>query len=401
MIRRYSSSNSSTSNLSISTTTTNSTMNSFEPQYNNRKASRLSNFNPMKNRNVSNGNKPDPAFAHLPGQSSSFNAINASNSPYYNLTPVSTNSLNENTNNYHLTKMETNDSIDSNYSLQQQFKIELNLSKKEIELIRFTWYKMLLDEPVEVPEPNLPIPGGFRFAAKNSLSAQAQQQQNIETPKVTNNITSSLFCRQLYGNLLGMDPKLEKLFPSIKHQAVAFAGVMSFAISQLENLSALNDYLENLGKRHSRILGIEPSMFELMGEALIQTFHERFGNRFNQELEVLWIKLYLFLANSLLQFGIDPVLKLNKGENTKNDDSSLFKLNEVNSISHSFSNGFTSNQSMSSNHSGSKDSDVYSVMDDKRSSVSTGLSSAPSSFDLRKKDKPVNGKKKKRDCVIQ
>lgn len=365
----------------------------------NRKVSRLSNFNPIKSKQYTRD---------LSNSSSG----NNSNNSFYNLAPTQTNTEYQYGSNYHLTKMETNESIDSNYSLQSQFAIDLNLNKKEIELIRFTWNKMLLDEPIVESKSSLPIPGGFQF--QSYMSQQSSQQSNGQLYKSQSTIASSLFCRQLYANLLSMDPDLEKLFPSIKHQAVAFAGVLSFAINQLENLSTLNGYLENLGKRHSRILGIEPSMFELMGEAFIQTFHERFGNKFNQELEVLWIKLYLFLANSLLQFGIDPVLKLDEHENTHNN---LFKLNEVNfanTLTNQSSNYHSSNGSPNPSNNGpmphqlnkapsksqlSSPNDLFS-MDDKRSSISTGVTSQMNSVDSPKK-KESTIKKKKRDCVIQ
>lgn len=334
---------------------------------------------------------------------SSQSSLNVSNSPYYsssdnvstqssqttntvangyNLTPMSTNTTNtsmESLQNYHLTKMETNDSIDSNYSLQQQFRIELNLNKREIDLIRFTWNRMLLDEPIVESKSSLPIPGGFNFG--NEPTSPGYH-------KPVNNIASSLFCRQLYSNLLGMDPQLERLFPSIKHQAVAFAGVMSLAISQLESLSNLNDYLEKLGKRHSRILGIEPSMFEMMGEALIKTFHERFGAKFHHDLEILWIKLYLYLANSLLQFGIDPVLKLHKPESHSNFSPHIFRTNEINqplfSLSSSNSNSNLNAALNQHQPAPARDNDMMSMVDDKRD---------------RKKEKS-SMKKKKKDCVI-
>ncbi|ODV80378.1 globin-like protein, partial [Suhomyces tanzawaensis NRRL Y-17324] len=225
---------------------------------------------------------------------------------------LSSSSINSGENNYQLVRMDTNTSITSDFSIQSQFKVSLKMSKKEIELIRYTWNKMLLDEPIEQKQNPFGMPGGFSTNITNSTAGSKEKTMNYINRTSASTVASSLFCRQFYSNLLSMDSNLEKLFPSIKHQAVSFAGVMSFAISQLENLSVLDDYLINLGKRHSRILGIEPANFELMGEALIQTFLERFGTRFTQELEVLWIKLYMYLANSLLQFGIDPIIKLNE-----------------------------------------------------------------------------------------
>lgn len=188
----------------------------------------------------------------------------------------------------------------SNYHLEQSgsiYRVSLTYTKKEIDLIRYTWGKILLDEPLTTSSA---LPGNFRGAVIN-LNHNLNRFHS-------STISSSLFCTQLYQNLINLDPKLSSRFPLIKHQAVSFAGVLSLAISQLEDLSSLDDYLLQLGKRHSRVLGIEPAEFELMGEAFIQTFVERFGSKFDKELEVLWIKLYLYLANSILQFGIDPII---------------------------------------------------------------------------------------------
>ena len=153
---------------------------------------------------------------------------------------------------------------------------------------------MLVDDA----EPKISLPGAFARPKKMAqLSLHAL----------------STFCTQLYLNLLSMDPELEQAFPSLRHQAVSMAGVMSLAVNSLDNLSSLDAYLEQLGKRHLRILGIEPFQFEMMGEALVQTFVQRFGSKFTQQLEVLWIKFYMYLANTLLQFGLDPVLRLEPG----------------------------------------------------------------------------------------
>lgn len=177
-----------------------------------------------------------------------------------------------------------------------QYRAQLNLSQHEIDMVRYTWNKMLMEDKSNRPNR---MPGQFPDLGFTPIT---------ETPNCSS-VSLSLFCRQLYMNLLARDPELEKMFPSIKHQSISFAGVMTLIVSQLENLSVLQSYFTSLAKKHSRVLGIEPPQFELMGEALIQTFKERFGNQFTLELEILWIKVFLFLANSLMQMGIDPVLK--------------------------------------------------------------------------------------------
>lgn len=185
-------------------------------------------------------------------------------------------------------------SLSSNLYIEPEYNVQLvlNFSSREIKLIRDTWYEMLSDD-----------------------LHQNLTDKNQTTSINHASIASSLFCIQFYANLLGMDPNLERMFPSIKHQAISFAGVLSTAIINLENLKTLDAYLQNLGKRHSRILGIDPPHFELMGTALLKTFHDRFGSNFSLELERCWARLYSYLANSILQFGIDPVLKIDKINN--------------------------------------------------------------------------------------
>lgn len=224
--------------------------------------------------------------------------------------------------NYKLTRMDLRVSVDSNFSHQTQYRVSLDLSPKEITLLRYTWSKMLVEEPLEERKSALPIPGSMWQLLAEKIQPSSRQTLGV----------LSTFCTQLYLNLLNMDPQLERMFPSLRHQATSMAGVMTFALNLLENLSCLDEYLCQLGKRHLRILNIEPFQFEMMGEALIYTFVERFGTRFTNELEVLWIKFYLYLANSLIQFGIDPVLRLGTQvcETTGVYSESVFSVDSLN-----------------------------------------------------------------------
>lgn len=298
---------------------------------------------------------------------------------------------------YQLVRMSTGTSMDSNFTMESLYQVTLSLSKKEIELLRYTWNKMILEEPILEKKSVLPIPGDYK------LSTQKERMQSGKSG--SSSIASSLFCKQLYSNLLLAKPELEILFPSIKHQATAFAGVLSLTMSQLENLSILDDYLLKLGKTHARVLNIEAVNFELMGEALIQTFNERFGAKFTKEIEILWIKVYLFLANSILQAGLDPIMKFDETKSEyvyENQDlgsqselsksSTLSSMQEFNSVANSDSN--------------------------RRTSVQTNMTSAPSSFTMPaiknatsirkptptaaapKEEKRRLFKNKKKDCVI-
>lgn len=226
--------------------------------------------------------------------------------------------------NYRITKIASRRSYGLGVSAQTQYRVTLELSPKEIALLRYTWNKMLVEEAPVIEDPltrsALPLPGSIYAQAKEKPAAPILTRQALGA--------LSTFCAQLYDNLLTMAPDLELAFPLLRHQAVLMAGVLSVAVNSLENLSCLDDYLTEMGKRHSRILGIVPAQFELMGEALVQTFRERFGTRFTHELEILWIKFFMYLSNLLLQFGMDPVLtcetdELTISETLDSDDAYL------------------------------------------------------------------------------
>ncbi|KAI3406338.2 hypothetical protein KGF56_000819 [Candida oxycetoniae] len=221
---------------------------------------------------------------------------------------------------YHLVKVDTRMSMDQRYlESPLQYAAKLNLTQNEIDMVRYTWNQMLMEDKSNKIKQ---IPGEFSTSATIG-----------ETPNCSS-ISLGLFCRQFYANILIRAPDLEKMFPSIKHQAISFAEVMTLIISQLEDLSVLNTYFVKLAKKHSRVLGIGAVHFEVMGEALMQTFRERFGPQFTLELEILWIKVYLFLANTLMQMGLDPRLRpeLIESKSSYNGSSSLSESSDANSL---------------------------------------------------------------------
>ncbi|ODV93341.1 hypothetical protein PACTADRAFT_77689 [Pachysolen tannophilus NRRL Y-2460] len=255
------------------------------------------------------------------------------------------------------------DNFSVNVVNQSRYKVSLKLSQREIELLRESWTQMLNDNPGDNN-------GGGNSDGTNKLNSSS--------------FASSLFCHQLYDNLLDMDPNLTKLFPSIRHQAVSFAGIMNVAIANLENLSVLNDVLEHLGRTHARILGIDSPYFKLMGEALIKTFQNRFiasEMDFTNELEDYWIKLYCFLANSILQSGIDPIIRYAEDdiskqtmleiENISEDENSLFDGTSVLSKTNSTISNSTNVDSSSNSHVSRTSSVISPFINTKNSTNST------------------------------
>lgn len=117
---------------------------------------------------------------------------------------------------------------------------------------------------------------------------------------------TTLFCEQFYTNLMAAHAEISSIFPSIKKQSVAVAGVFGLAIKSLNNIESLDEFLWSVGKRHNRMIGVEPIHYRWLGEAMVKTFADRFGDRFTLEVETAWIKIYSYLANKLLAADEEP-----------------------------------------------------------------------------------------------
>ncbi|QLQ79380.1 hypothetical protein HG537_0C00270 [Torulaspora globosa] len=233
---------------------------------------------------------------------------------------------------YALSRMSSSTSLTSSVVDRVRYKIVLRLNAREKNLLRESW-SMILSEDLASSQvknglngkkvhqqPRLHAVDSQKRISRQSSTDSVNSASNIvvETKgnAYSNAFASSLFCSQFYANLLSMDPDLERIFSSTRHQAVAFAGVLTTAIKHLENLQALERFLESLGKRHARILNIEPPHFETMGIAFLKTLQDRFGVHCTIELEEVWSRLYSYLANSILQFGIDPYLQVDLQQDT-------------------------------------------------------------------------------------
>lgn len=176
------------------------------------------------------------------------------------------------------TKADMNPNADIYKCLEQYPELNVTFSKWETAEIRQSWASMRDDE--------------------------------LETSKEKANVgtASAFFCQQFYENLLGEYPELSVLFPSIKSQASSMAGILSLVIAQLDNITNIRGVLVSLGKRHSRIIGVEATHYELVGNALLRTLADRLQDNFTPELENAWIKFFTYITNLMLQAGEDPPL---------------------------------------------------------------------------------------------
>lgn len=187
-------------------------------------------------------------------------------------------------------------------------KVELRLTAEEIALVRLLWLHNVVDQAME-EEFNAEHPEIAAAAAQVAAAAEASASGELVVRPSLTMFASVYFWRQVYETLLEQHPELEKVLPLITHQTTSFAGIMYTAVNNLEDLSTMDEFLGNLGRRHGRVFNVKPAYFEAMGVALIETFVDRYKELFTQEISVLWARLYCFLANLLIQaLHFDPVL---------------------------------------------------------------------------------------------
>ncbi|ODV58257.1 uncharacterized protein ASCRUDRAFT_93192 [Ascoidea rubescens DSM 1968] len=193
-----------------------------------------------------------------------------------------------------LTKTNTNTSNSNNDSL-------LKFTPDEMALLRKTWNENLIP-PVQT------VDGYLKITDKNS-----------KINSFSHVFTSIQFWNEIHSNAFLINPDLDGLLPSVNHQALHFAGILRMAILNLEDLSGLSDYLGAIGRRHGIIFGTEPRFFQELGIAVFKSLYERFGDAFTPEIENLWIALYSFIANTMIEAcSIDVKL---------NDDGSFSPTN--------------------------------------------------------------------------
>ncbi|SCU84425.1 LAME_0C09428g1_1 [Lachancea meyersii CBS 8951] len=241
-----------------------------------------------------------------------------------------------------LSRVSSNSSIESSIEHGVRYKLTMKLSARDIMLIRESWSILLDDEcaPEKLKtfitklqagrtlattdaannKPRRPLHQSMSLINRKQQPSLAEQTSKLQGPSSQNgpdrtgaatNIkrSNSLFGDQFLENIIALAPDLETLFPMIKHIAVGVTGMLTIAVNNLEDLSVLDSFLGSLGKRHARVIGVQAEQFEFAGIAFIKTIRERFGVYCTHELEETWRRVYSFLANSLLQAGIDPVIE--------------------------------------------------------------------------------------------
>lgn len=114
------------------------------------------------------------------------------------------------------------------------------------------------------------------------------------------------FITRLFSNLVAANPNLKRLFADesvTREQSSLFGDILSFTMLYLEDECILNQCMNAFLKENPKFVKAGSQYLEPMGSALIVTFRQWLGQgKFDEQIQSLWVQVYLYIANCLLQF---------------------------------------------------------------------------------------------------
>lgn len=103
-----------------------------------------------------------------------------------------------------------------------------------------------------------------------------------------------------YKKLFEAAPGIRHLFqPDISGQANKLMVILDYVVTHLDNLEKLVPEVRKLGARHNSY-GAQPVHYELVGQSLVSTLKEQYGEKWTAELQDAWVTAYHTLKNIMI-----------------------------------------------------------------------------------------------------
>lgn len=105
-----------------------------------------------------------------------------------------------------------------------------------------------------------------------------------------------------YDRLFTLDPALKPLFAKtdISDQGRKLMQAIGFVVANLRRPESLLPAVAALGARHAGY-GVEPSHYDTVGQALLDTLAEGLGPHFTDEVREAWAAAYGVLAATMIE----------------------------------------------------------------------------------------------------
>ena len=99
-----------------------------------------------------------------------------------------------------------------------------------------------------------------------------------------------------YQRLFNIAPHLRPMFPvNLGLQKQKLVDTLQYAVDGLSHPETIVNQVRMLGLRHISY-GVQPSHYDIVGEALLWAIQQQLGTTYNDEIEQAWVEAYTTLA---------------------------------------------------------------------------------------------------------
>ncbi len=103
-----------------------------------------------------------------------------------------------------------------------------------------------------------------------------------------------------YATLFSLDRTIKPMFKTdLGVQGLRLTDTLTFIIKHMGNIEDTIQIVKELGVKHLEY-GTKPYHYDLVLEALLETFDKHLEEKFNSEMRLCWIKLYKFLSELMM-----------------------------------------------------------------------------------------------------
>ncbi|KAG7665965.1 HBQ1 [[Candida] subhashii] len=135
------------------------------------------------------------------------------------------------------------------------------------------------------------------------------------------------FYTSLYSNLILADSKILKVFKNsgmpIGEHPRLFGELFGFIVDNIDHELLVKEFVEHFIKENIKFAKISCEYLEPLGGSFVRTLRKYLEGECTKELEMLWIRIYVYVANSLLSLSDDDT----EDNNEKDDAYSKSQIN--------------------------------------------------------------------------
>lgn len=105
-----------------------------------------------------------------------------------------------------------------------------------------------------------------------------------------------------YERLFALDPGLRPMFATadMEKQGTKLMTALAFVVRGLTDLDRIVPHLQDLGRIHTGY-GVKPAHYDTVGQALIVTLAQAFGDDFTPDLKSAWTSAYGLVAATMMK----------------------------------------------------------------------------------------------------